>query len=225
VSRFRRVLKAVHPEGIPGLGTRLYNAVSRTTIFQRHYELLARDILACCSTGRILDIGTGPAWLLIALHRLAPQLSLIGIDVSAAMVERARRNLEEAGLLGTIEVREAGAGHLPFRDESFEAVVSTGSIHHWKEPTACLLEAYRVLKPGGHALLYDVVADTPRDVLAENAARYGRLRMLLFWLHSFEEPFYDREEFEALATPTPFGRADMRWVGVLCCLALRKAAA
>jgi ubiquinone/menaquinone biosynthesis C-methylase UbiE len=38
---------------------------------------------------------------------------------------------------------------LPFADERFEVVVSTASIHHWKDPDRGLAEIYRVLKPGG----------------------------------------------------------------------------
>ena len=54
----RRVLKIFHPEGIPGIATYIYNAVSKTRIFQRNYDLVARDILNHCASGKILDIGT-----------------------------------------------------------------------------------------------------------------------------------------------------------------------
>ena len=132
----RRLLKVFHPETIHGLGTYFYNAISGTTMFQRNYDHVAQDILAYCPDGKILDIGTGPARLLIALHRHRPQLQLVSIDVSAAMVERARDNIGAAGLLGEIEVKQAKAKSLPFEDGSFDGVVSTGSIHHWKEPRA-----------------------------------------------------------------------------------------
>ncbi len=65
--------------------------MAATTIFQQHYELLAGDIGTYCSAGRILDIGTGPAWLLIKLYQLNPQLHLFGVDASTAMVVQARQ--------------------------------------------------------------------------------------------------------------------------------------
>ena len=143
-------------------------------------------------------------------------------DASPAMVAAARKHVADAELSGLIDVTEGNASALPFPDASFDMVVSTGSIHHWKDPSVALNEVYRVLKDGGDALMYDLVSDTPAAVLAETAREFGRLRVLLFWLHSFEEPFYTREDFEALARSTPFHAGRTRFIGVLCCLVLRK---
>lgn len=222
LSPARRLLKIIHREGIPSPGTVFYNAISQTSLFQRNYELIAKDILSYCSEGRILDIGTGPGWLLVKLHHESPRLRLTGLDVSPSMVVRAWKNMAEAGLSEVIEVREGNASHVPFSDNSFDTVVSTGSIHHWKNPTACLNEVYRVLKPGGFALMYDLVSDTPASVLKETAREFGRLKMLLLWLHSFEEPFYSSKDFELLARPTLFKEGRARFVGLMCCLILKK---
>jgi len=222
LSPARRLLKIIHREGIPSPGTVFYNAISQTSLFQRNYELIAKDILSYCSEGRILDIGTGPGWLLVKLHHESPRLRLTGLDVSPSMVVRARKNMAEAGLSEVIEVKEGNASHVPFSDNSFDTVVSTGSIHHWKNPTACLNEVYRVLKPGGFALMYDLVSDTPAAVLKETAYEFGRLRVLLLWLHSFEEPFYSSKDFELLAQPTLFKEGRTRFVGLMCCLILKK---
>ncbi len=218
----RRLLKALHPEGIPAFGARMYNFMSKTRIFQHSYDLTAEDILARCARGSILDIGTGPGWLLLSLYRRCPQLELVGIDVSDPMVRKARGNILAAGLAHAVRVEKADAKHLPFVDRSFDAVVSTGSVHHWKAPELALAEVYRVLKPGGHALLYDVAADTPGDVLAQSAAVFGKTGVFLLWLHSFEEPFYTREALEELGTASPFTNVTTAWVGVLCRLAMLK---
>ena len=222
LSPLRRLLKLVHPEGIPMVGTVLYNAVSGTAVFQRTYEVLARDITSRCSEGSLLDIGTGPGWLLVKLHELAPGLELTGLDASGAMVAKARENIESYGLSGRIAVEQGNARCMPFADDSFDAVVSTGSIHHWKDPTAALNEVHRVLKPGGLGLLYDLVSDTPAPVLKQMALEFGRMRMLLLWLHAFEEPFYSRYGLEELPRPTPFEEGQTRFVSVMCCLAVRK---
>jgi SAM-dependent methyltransferase len=218
----RRVLKRFHPEGIPGIATHIYNAVSKTRIFQRNYDLVAQDVLAHSPGGAILDVGTGPGWLLVALYRRSSELELLGIDISSAMVQRAGENLHRVGLSEAVEVQQADAGHLPFEDGRFDVVVSTGSIHHWKDPRSSLGEIFRVLKPGGYALLYDIVSDTPRDVLRENAKEFGRLRTLLLWLHSYEEPFYSEEALQSLAPRSPFQGGTTRFVGVLCCLTMQK---
>jgi ubiquinone/menaquinone biosynthesis C-methylase UbiE len=218
----RRLLKLVHPEGIPWPGSVIYNAMSSAAIFQGHYELVAKDILSYCAQGSLLDIGTGPAWLLLKLHQKSPAMRLVGIDSSPSMVAKAKKNMAEAGLADVIEITEGNASQIPFADRSFDIVVSTGSIHHWKHPIAALNDVYRVLKPGGYALMYDLVTDTPAAILNEMAHQFGRLKMTLFWLHGFEEPFYNRQNYESLARPTLFKDGRTQFVGLLCCLILKK---
>ena len=219
LSPFRRLLKIVHPEGIPWPGSVLYNAISLSVIFQRHYELVANDILNYCRQGSLLDIGTGPARLLLKIHQQCPGMRLVGIDSSPAMVAKARQNVETSR---GIEIKEGNADHIPFPDCSFDIVVSTGSMHHWKQPTAGLNETYRVLKEGGLALMYDLVSDTPESILEEIRRQFGRWKTTLFWLHSFEEPFYTQKNFEAMAQTTLFRKGQTRFVGLLYCLILKK---
>jgi len=212
----------VHPQGIPWPASLLYNRLAKSSVFQRHYELVAEDVLSRCPSGNILDVGTGPGWLLVRLCRSRPGLAIIGVDVSPAMVSKARENIERAGCSGSVRVQEASADRLPFAEGSFDAVISTGSLHHWRDPVAGLSEIHRVLKAGGRGLVYDLVAHVPDPVAREAARRFGRLRMALLWLHSFEEPFGDVEDLETLAASTPFGAGRTRFVGVLCCLELKK---
>jgi ubiquinone/menaquinone biosynthesis C-methylase UbiE len=215
----RRLLKLAHPEGIPWPGSVLYNALSSSAIFQRHYELAAKDILNYCRQGILLDIGTGPAWLLLKIHQESPGMRLFGIDSSPAMVAKAKQNV---GAIEGIEIKEGNADHIPFPDCSFDIVVSTASIHHWKEPTVGLNEVYRVLKEGGYALVYDLVSDTPAPIMEQTRREFGRWKATLFWLHSFEEPFYTQDSFKALAQDTLFRSGQTRFVGLLCCLILKK---
>jgi ubiquinone/menaquinone biosynthesis C-methylase UbiE len=229
LSLLRRLLKIIHPEGIPWPGSVLYNAISLSPIFQRHYEMVADDILnnylsqrQIPRQGGLLDIGTGPAHLLLKLHRRQPNLRLVGIDSSPAMVTKAKQNIASAGLDKLIEIKEGNAQSIPFPDGYFDIVVSTASMHHWKQPAVGLNEAYRVLKKDGFALVYDLVSDTPASILDETRRQFGRWKTTLFWLHSFEEPFYTQAGFSSLAVPTLFGKADARFVGLLYCLIMKK---
>ena len=70
--------------------------------------------------------------------------------------------------------------------------------------------------------MYDLVSDTPASILKEMAREFGRLKTSLFWLHSFEEPFYSRQDYESLAGSTLFKEGRTRFVGLLCCLILKK---
>lgn len=221
-SNWRQFIKQFHPEGIPWPGSLLYNAISRTAIFRQHYELVARDIAHYGTGACILDIGTGPGHLLLALQKVMPEARLVGIDISPGMVAQARRNLKKHRQDTQIEVKVADVTALPFADEAFHCVVSTGSLHHWKDSIQALSEAYRVLKPGGHALIYDLVHDMPKGVCKDIRARFGGFRLALLWLHSFEEPFLNAEEMEALGRKTDFAVEGTRFTGALCCLVLRK---
>ncbi len=217
-----KLVRAIHPEGIPGPCAPLYDALARTDIFQRHYDLVAQDILKYGCQGRLLDIGTGPGWLLLKLHQRAPQLHLTGLDISSGMVRRARANIAHAHLSGAIDLRHAPATDIPSPDRTFDLVVSTGSIHHWKDPVAGLNECHRVLKEGGTALIYDVAVKLPPAVRSQAAREFGRYRMWLLRLHTFEELFYSQEQMAELAAKSAFGTGDVRFVGVLCCLTLRR---
>jgi ubiquinone/menaquinone biosynthesis C-methylase UbiE len=219
---WHKLLRLAHPQGIPWPFCLLYNAISRGSVFQVHYERLARDIAVFRAEGALLDIGTGPSWLLLKLSASCPALGLVGVDVSPAMVAQAQKNIAGAGASGRIEVRQGSAEQLPFPDGSFDVVVSTGSIHHWRDPVAGLDEVHRVVRPGGWALMYDIVKAMPTDVRQRAVQEFGKLRMGLLWLHSLEEPFFGQEELLSLARASRFGEGRTGFVGVLCRLAMEK---
>jgi ubiquinone/menaquinone biosynthesis C-methylase UbiE len=221
-TRWRRLIKRFHPEGIPWPASILYNAISGSEIFRRHYKIVADDLSRYGAAGRILDIGTGPGRLLIELRRVFPEATLVGVDISSAMIEQAERNIHAHGCGRDIEVVVANANRLPYADESFDLVISTGSLHHWKDPINALAETYRVTKRGGRALMYDLVRKMPRAVRDEVRTQFGAFRLALLWLHSFEEPFYSPEEMAELGGESGFDVDETRFVGSLCCLVLRK---
>lgn len=209
-----------HPQAIPWPFSLLYNAISSSQIFQHHYDLVADEILTYRSQGSLLDVGTGPGWLLMKIHDKAPQMKLVGIDYSAAMVDVAKKNT--SALANGVEIRQGDAANLQFAEKSFDIVVSTASLHHWKEPITGINEIYRVLKNGGVSLIYDVVKDIPESIYAEARRQFGKFKITLFWLHSFEEPFYTQEKFKALAEPTLFKDCKSRFTGLLYCIILKK---
>jgi len=219
----RRLLDVLRPEGIPWPVSLLYDRWSRTGLFRHHYDLVAEDVAARCPAhgGRLLDVGTGPGRLLLRIHELHPEMGLAGADISAAMVARAKANLAAAGLADRVKVVQGSASRLPFPDKSFETVVSTASMHHWKDAAAGLNDIHRVLKPGGRALIYDIVLDAPPAETVERMARaFGRWKLTLFRFRFLVEPFPRIAGLEAVVRGTRFGRARTRFVGLLCCLEL-----
>ena len=120
ITGWRKHLRRWHPEGIPWPASVLYNAISRSWVFTRHYQLVADDLARYCRRGRVLHIGTGPGWLLPALRRSLPEVEALGVDISAAMVTVARNNLARAGCPDAVEVQLGGAETLPFPDGALE---------------------------------------------------------------------------------------------------------
>ena len=95
--------------------------------------------------------------LLLAARRVAPGGRAIGVDMTPAMVECATRAAEQAGLAGIVSVCEGIFEELPVADESVDAVISNGVINLAPDKRRVFAEMVRVLKPGGHVFIADVV--------------------------------------------------------------------
>jgi ubiquinone/menaquinone biosynthesis C-methylase UbiE len=77
--------------------------------------------------------------------------SYTGVDLTDAAVVAARKHFDVLGLPGRFEIQNAEK--LTFTDESFDFVYSHGVLHHTRNPQRAFAEVYRVLKPGGRAIL------------------------------------------------------------------------
>lgn len=102
-----------------------------------------------------LDVGCGGGHL---TYRLAPLVSqVVACDLAESMLAAVA---EQAGLRGlpNIATREAAAESLPFEVATFDVVATRFSAHHWHAFAEGIAEMARVLKPGGLALMSDVVS-------------------------------------------------------------------
>lgn len=95
----------------------------------------------------VLDVGCGPGWLTVQFAKAGARTT--AIDLTDAAVELTRRHLAHYGL--EADVRQANAEALPFEDESFDLVCSSGVLHHTPDTQQAFRECHRVLKPGGTA--------------------------------------------------------------------------
>jgi ubiquinone/menaquinone biosynthesis C-methylase UbiE len=108
----------------------------------------------------VLDLGCGAGTdLLIAAQMTGPGGRAIGVDMTPAMLERAR---ESAGAMGleNVELRSALIEALPVEDESVDVVISNGVIDLVPDKEAVFDEIDRVLRPGGRLQFADVVIHT-----------------------------------------------------------------
>ncbi len=96
--------------------------------------------------GEVLEVAPGPGFLAIELAR-GGKLRVTGLDISRTFVEIARKNAAEAG--ERPEFHLGNASDMPFKDNSFDLLVSRAAFKNFSAPEAALREMRRVLKPGG----------------------------------------------------------------------------
>ncbi len=164
----------------------MYDALV-ASFLERFYARVACGVAAAYPRGTLLEVGSGPGRLAVRLAREVPNLAVVGVDISDAMVERAARRAAGAGLSEKVRFEVGDVGALPLSDGEFDGVVSTISLHHWPDPVRGLSEIHRVLKPGGEARIYD----------------------LAHWLW---RPARGDDRLAQIAAASPFGGGNVEWV-------------
>jgi len=127
---------------------------------------------------RVLDVGCGTGFATEGLLQYTEDVH--GLDQSPHQLEQAYAKF---GKRGPVRFYLGDAERLPFADDSFDAVWSSGSIEYWPDPVATLRELRRVVVPGGPVLV--VGPNNPRSALLR---RFADAIML----------FYDEEEADRM---------------------------
>lgn len=144
---------------------RAYDDMDHSEVNRRFVD----DFLAAAGdelAGEILDVGAGTAQIPIELARRTDRFRIWAIDLSVAMLELARRNVEIAGLRDLIRTDLIDAKQLPYPDERFVAVISNSIIHHIPEPRQVFAESWRTLNPGGALFFRDLCRPKSAEQLA-----------------------------------------------------------
>jgi ubiquinone/menaquinone biosynthesis C-methylase UbiE len=185
----------------------LYARMARGSLMRLIYRLFVGDLAGALPLKtRLLDVGTGPGYLLGYLVKVRPDLNLWGLDFSYDMIRRAQPRHAELASQTPVRWVVANACLLPFPGGVFGQVVATFSFHIWPCPVAGLKELKRLLKPEGQAWVYELRREaTIADLKA--FARETKLPFPLVYLgfkivsrhHAVPAPEFSRALWEATA--------------------------
>lgn len=125
--------------------------------------------------GRVIDLAAGTCWTTALLSRLDPVNEVVALDLSRHFLTTVGARLIRLldGHVSKITFAVSSFNRLPFDDESFDCAFLVAAIHHSLSPIKTLLEARRVLKPGGML----IVVESPVALLGleESRARMVQL--------------------------------------------------
>jgi ubiquinone/menaquinone biosynthesis C-methylase UbiE len=117
-------------------------------------QLEALDALELDAQDQLLDVGCGTGAAVRSASRVVA--SAVGVDLSPAMIERARALATDSPRARFIE---GDVESLPLADASFSAVLCTTSLHHYPRPERAVAEMTRVLEAGGRVVIGDMTTD------------------------------------------------------------------
>lgn len=162
---------------------------------------------------RVLEIGPGVGWIMEAVLETSPEVaSIVGLDVSPEISKAARERWTDprAGFVAYDGLR------WPLPDSSLDVIYSCAAIQHVEKHWAFFIfsEAYRALKPGGHAVIHIMsVHHIPHSTVPyeEEARHHVEMRTDLWWHHYYS---YD-ELFVLLSQVIGVDELDIRPMGTV----------
>jgi len=137
-------------------------------------------VKSCVQPSRILDVGTGRGTAAFkALKLLDGRGQIIGLDISTTALREARLRRAREGMPPVEFLRGCGE-RLPFQDQTFDVVISSFGLAHFRDPSTALREMIRVLKARGRIGIADF--RHPTYVEVHPVFRSANLKMIINWI-------------------------------------------
>jgi ubiquinone/menaquinone biosynthesis C-methylase UbiE len=188
--------------------------------FRKEAQVIARQLP---SGSAVLEVAPGPGFLAIELAKLG-WYRIIGLDISKSFVRIATKNALKAGVEVTFQ--EGDASSMPFESDSVDFIYCRAAFKNFSEPVQALKEMYRVLKPGGRAVIHDMRRDASPDAIKATVKDMDLgwvnsllTRWILRWLR---KRAYSLDEFRQMAGETRFGTCEIKSEGIGAEITLHK---
>jgi ubiquinone/menaquinone biosynthesis C-methylase UbiE len=221
-------MQVTHDKGYKGIGMegRMAFWYARNTAkdMEEFRSLAARLARQLPSDSRILEVAPGPGYLAVELAKRG-RYAVTGLDVSGTFVEIANRNAAEAAV--EIDFRQGNASAMPLCDDSFDFIVCRAAFKNFSHPVEAMNEMYRVLKPGGCALIIDLRKNASMDDIDSyiKGVDLGWMNSLIYKLtfrYLLIPRAYSQERFMEMASSSSFGAAEIEESGIGLDITLRK---
>jgi ubiquinone/menaquinone biosynthesis C-methylase UbiE len=218
--------KAYKGMGMQGLTAKWYASLTAKTMHE--FEVLAQRIAREIPRGsKVLEVAPGPGYFSVELAKLG-DFDCTGLDIGQTFVQIARSNAKKAGV--NVDFRLGDAAHMPFANQTFDFLLCRAAFKNFTQPVEALREMYRVLKPGGRALIIDLKRDASPETIDRmvNESGVGAINGVITKLtfrHMLLKRAYTKHDFEQMVAATPFRTAEICEDGISLEISLRRAAA
>jgi ubiquinone/menaquinone biosynthesis C-methylase UbiE len=157
----------------------------------------------------VLEIAPGAGYLSIELSKLG-KFNITGMDISHTLIEICKQNALGAGARD-INFLQGNVSNMPFQANRFTFIMCVLSFKNFKEPGKALEEMYRVLKPGGMALIMDLNRKASLQATKKIAENMGLKGILAYIAGAIQRSAaYSRDELETFIASTEFHNYEIR---------------
>ena len=136
------------------LGSMVYNFTKASRTIRNFYKFVISD-LDKHSFQSIMDVGSGRGYILSKIVEMKPQVNALGIDPSPFMVKLADKHARKLGLSKSLKFELGSSRDIPGY-QTFDVIISTLSLHHWKNKDEAIAFLMKRLNPGGSLLVYEI---------------------------------------------------------------------
>ncbi len=176
------------------------------------FRALARRVAGSLQPrGAVLEIAPGPGYFAIELAKKG-DYRVTGLDISKTFVDLARERAAAEKV--KVDFQLGNASEMPFEDESFDFTLCRAAFKNFSDPVRALQEMYRVLKPGGRAVIIDLKRDASKEAVDRmveglSLGRFSQWTTKVTFHMMLLKRAYTRAQFEEMIGRTKFSKTEI----------------